>query len=274
MRFSLFAFAPLLFVCSTALAQEEPVQPELQNAPVLNPLPPQQQPQPPPVSTTTTTNAEIEAPPAQRDVPSSTPPRSSDEDDTRRMKIHQVDAHLAMNADMLLGYIGIGAGADIGVVAVGPGMLAVGLGFEYDFCGSTCWTFSAATPINYSEAHLFPQARASYHLGMKRFSNLDLYPFIGTGPVFAKSKIGIDNGAARYIGSDTGVGLDLGMGANMFFGKSPFFAAAEGHLRYAGGTYAYRLDSGDGTRSFDRGAVSTWNMSGIDVLLALGVRLQ
>jgi hypothetical protein len=184
----------------------------------------------------------------------------------------QLDFRGTLNADVLLAYIGLGASADLGLVPAGPGTLAVGAGFEYDFCGSVCWLFSAATPIDFSHRQIWPQARASYHLGLKSARHLDLYPFVGLGPVFARSEISVDNGAARYVGTDTSIGVNFGAGANLFV-AGPVFVGGEARIRYAAGDYNYRLESGDGTRTYDRGSVETWSLAGVDVLLAVGVRL-
>jgi len=183
-----------------------------------------------------------------------------------------LDFRATLNTDILLAYIGLGASADFGLVPAGPGTIAVGAGFEYDFCGTVCWLFSAATPIDFSHRQIWPQARASYHLGLKSAKHLDLYPFVGVGPVFARSEISIDNGAARYVGTDTSIGVNFGAGANLFV-AGPVFLGGEARIRYAAGDYNYRLESGDGTRTYDRGSVETWSLAGVDVLLAVGVRL-
>lgn len=272
------AFTPALIIALTQTASitaaqaEEPSQAEELPAP-LEPLPKQP---PAPTSTTTTTSAEIEARPPVRDTPAAAanPTDEAAPADTRGMRLRQIDARATLNADALLAYIGLGMHGDIGVTPIGPGTLAVGAGFEYDFCGSTCWTFSAATPMDFSQRHIWPEARASYHFGLPRAKNLDLYPFLGLGPVFARSQLNVDNGAAKYVGTDTAVGINMGFGASYFPTNGPFFVGGEGHLRYAGGSYDYRLESGDRSRVYDKGAVGDWSLAGIDVLLALGVRIE
>ena len=194
------------------------------------------------------------------------------EAETSGLQPRRLDIRATINADVLLAYIGLGASADLGLVPAGPGTIAVGAGFEYDFCGSVCWLFSAVTPIDFSHRQIWPQARASYHLGLKSAKHLDLYPFVGLGPVFARSEISVDNGAARYVGTDTSIGVNFGAGLNLFV-AGPLFLGAEGRIRYAAGDYEYRLESGDGTRTYDRGSVETWSLAGVDVLVAIGVRL-
>ncbi|MBX3205838.1 MAG: hypothetical protein KF764_12265, partial [Labilithrix sp.] len=195
-----------------------------------------------------------------------------DDKPTGELKPMHVDLRATINADVLLAYIGLGASADLGLVPAGPGTIAVGAGFEYDFCGSVCWLFSALTPLDFSHRQIWPQARASYHLGVKSAKNLDVYPFVGVGPVFARSQISVDNGAARYVGTDTSIGVNFGGGIN-FFIAGPVFLGGEARIRYAAGDYEYKLESGDGSRTFDRGSVDTWSLTGVDVLVALGVRL-
>lgn len=183
-----------------------------------------------------------------------------------------LDVRATLNADVLLAYIGLGMSADLGLFRVGPGTLAVGAGFEYDFCGSVCWLFSAATNLDFGHRQIWPQARASYHLGLTSNKKVDFYPFVGLGPVFARSEISVDDGVARYVGKDTAIGLNFGAGLN-FFVAEPFFIGGEARVRWAAGEYTYRLESGDGTRTYDKGSVDTWSLSGIDVLVSAGVRL-
>lgn len=212
-------------------------------------------------------DASSEAPPAPTPAP---PP--ADERPTGELKPMHLDLRGTINADVLLAYVGLGASADLGLVPAGPGTIAVGAGFEYDFCGSVCWFFSAVTPLDFSHRQIWPQARASYHIGVKSAKNLDIYPFVGLGPVFARSEVSVDDGAARYVGKDTSIGVNFGGGIN-FFVADPVFIGGEARIRYAAGEYEYKLESGDGSRTYDRGSVDTWSLTGIDVLVAVGVRL-
>ncbi len=208
------------------------------------------------------------APTSSAGAASETPETPTDE-----LKPMQVDVRATINADVLLAYIGLGASADLGLVPVGPGTVAVGAGFEYDFCGTVCWLFSAATPLEFSHRQIWPQARASYHISFPSSKKkLDFYPFVGVGPVFARSQLSVDNGAARYVGTDTSIGVNFGGGLNLFV-AGPVFIGGEARIRWAAGEYEYKLESGDGTRTFDRGSVDTWSLAGVDVLVAVGVRL-
>ena len=162
---------------------------------------------------------------------------------TDELKPMQLDVRATLNADVLLAYIGLGASADLGLVPVGPGTFAVGAGFEYDFCGSVCWFFSAATPLEFSHRQIWPQARASYHISLPSSKQkLDFYPFVGVGPVFARSQLSVDNGAARYVGTDTSIGVNFGGGLNLFV-AGPVFIGGEARVRWAAGEYEYKLES-------------------------------
>jgi hypothetical protein len=191
---------------------------------------------------------------------------------TRELRSKRFDVRAALNADTFLAYLGVGLSADMGLVSVGPGTLAVGAGFEYDFCGAVCWDFSASTPLDFGQRHVSLQGRASYHLGFERAKNLDFYPFVGVGPIFARSEVTVENGLARYVGTNTGLGVNFGAGVNLFvFG--PVFVGGEARIRWGAGDYDYRLESGDGSIAFDRASVSSWTLAGLDVLFAAGVRL-
>ena len=184
----------------------------------------------------------------------------------------QLDLRATFNTDIVLAYIGVGISGDLGLIPIGPGTLAVGAGMEYDACGTVCWLFSALTPLEFSHRQVWPQGRASYHLGLKSAKKLDLYPFVGVGPVFARSEIAVDNGLARYVGTDTSIGVSFGGGLNLFV-AGPLFIGAEARIRYAAGDYTYKLESGDGTRTYDKGSVETWSLTGLDAMLAIGVRV-
>lgn len=246
-----------VMLCAGSAAAQQPAEtePPALPPPAVEPLPAEPPPPLPPPGAAAAAAAPIVA-----------------DTETGELKPMHVDLRATVNADILLAYIGLGASADLGLVPAGPGTLAVGAGFEYDFCGSVCWLFSAITPLDFSHRQIWPQARASYHIGVKSAKNLDIYPFVGLGPVFARSEISVDNGAARYVGTDTSIGVNFGGGIN-FFVAGPVFIGGEARIRYAAGEYDYRLESGDGSRTYDRGSVDTWSLTGIDVLVAVGVRL-
>lgn len=195
-----------------------------------------------------------------------------DEKPTSELRPRQLDIRVTANADILLAYLGLGMSADFGLIPAGPGTIAIGAGFEYDFCGSVCWLFSAATPIDFSHRQIWPQARGSYHLGIRGAKYVDLYPFVGVGPVFARSELSLQNGAAHYVGTDTSIGVNFGAGVSLLV-AGPLFVGGEARIRYAAGEYGYELERGDTTLTYDRGSVDTWSLAGIDVLLAIGVRL-
>lgn len=218
------------------------------------------------------TTASLFSVPAGAQVAPGAPPAPDPPPETSALQPRHLDLRATINADLLLAYIGLGASADLGIVQAGPGTIAVGAGFEYDFCGSVCWLFNAASPIDFSHRQIWPQARASYHLGPKSAKHLDVYPFVGLGPVFARSELSVDNGVARYVGTDTAIGVNFGAGVSLFV-AGPVFVGGEARIRYAAGEYDYRLESGDGSRTFAYGSASTWSLAGIDALVAIGVRL-
>lgn len=264
--------AAVSFVSAAASAQSGGDPPPLPPAGPTAPGTAEPAPALPPPSTGPGPSQPEAQPAATTATPPAAPAVEPPAEETAGLRPMHLDFRGTINADVLLAYIGLGLSADLGLVPVGPGTLAVGAGFEYDFCGSVCWFFSAVTPLDFSHRQIWPQARASYHLGLKSAKHLDLYPFVGLGPVFARSEISVDSGAARYVGTDTSIGVNFGAGASLFV-AGPVFVGGEARIRYAAGDYNYRLESGDGTRTYDRGSVETWSLTGIDVLVAVGVRL-
>lgn len=183
----------------------------------------------------------------------------------------QIDLRATLNTGLLFHYIGVGASADVGVVRAGPGTIALGGGIEHDFCASTCWTFSGAVPMEFSQRQVWPNARASYHLGVTNAKNLDFYPVVALGPVFARSTVEVGGGLSRYTGTDTTLGVSMGAGLSWFIDKR-WFVGGEAKIRYAAGTYDYALSSGS-ARTFDRGASENWSLNGIDGTIVVGARL-
>lgn len=188
---------------------------------------------------------------------------------SRPLQPFELDLRGTASTDILLIYVGLGANADLGLVAAGPGTLAVGAGFEYDFCGSICWFFSAVTPFSFGQYQIAPSVRASYHLDLKK-KNLDLYPLIFGGPVFARAHIDFDDGSASYVATDTGFQIGAGAGLN-YFVTDHVFIGLEARFRYAKGTYSYTLKSGN-DRVFDRGSGDSWSLTGLNLMFAAGYR--
>ena len=85
------------------------------------------------------------------------------EDAGRVLPPRKIDLRLTLNTSPLLSYIGLGASGDVGLRRIGPGTLAVGGGIEHAFCGSVCWTYSGATPMDFGQRQVWPQARVTYH---------------------------------------------------------------------------------------------------------------
>jgi hypothetical protein len=260
------SFVTVVAFAASASAQQQPSPASSPPLPAPSASAPEAEP-PPPLPPGTTPSSSTA--PATTETAAAPP---ADQGPTSELKPFELDIRGTLNADVLLAYIGLGASADFGLVQAGPGTIAVGASFEHDFCGSVCWFFSAVTPLDFSHRQIWPQARASYHLSLKNAKKLDLYPFVSLGPIFARSEISVDNGAARYVGKDTSIGVNFGAGVN-YFVYGHLFIGGEARVRYAAGEYNYKLESGDGTIQYDRGSVDTWSLSGVDVVFTVGVRL-
>jgi hypothetical protein len=192
---------------------------------------------------------------------------------TRTLEPAHVDLKLTGNADALLAFIGAGAAADIGVARAGPGTFSLGAAGEYNFCASICWLLNTITPLEFGQRQISLWARAGYHIeikgkGMEKF---DIFPFVMAGPTFANSYVRLDNGAAEYRGTDRAIAVGAGLGANLFV-AGPVFVGGEARVRYATGVYNYELVSGSSQRTIAEGSVTHWSMTGLDLMLAMGVR--
>lgn len=198
---------------------------------------------------------------------------------TKTLEPLQVDAKITMNADALLAFVGGGVAADIGIVRVGPGTLALGAAGEYNLCATVCWLLNTVTPLEFGQHEISLWGRASYHIDItttgsgSTLTKLDVFPFVMVGPTFASSYVKLDDGSAEYRGKDTAIAIGGGLGANLFV-AGPVFIGGEARLRYAQGVYTYELVAGkdDQQRTYAEGSVAHWSMTGIDVQLAVGVR--
>ncbi|PTL85250.1 hypothetical protein DAT35_00555 [Vitiosangium sp. GDMCC 1.1324] len=187
-----------------------------------------------------------------------------------------IDARVMLNADVILAFINVGVGVDVGVLKAGPGVLAVGGEFETGACVSPCIALNLAT--GYAFSHLFysPNARVSYHLlpgNSPGLQKLDLYGLVLGGVTVTTTRVtGTDAGSGTdfdYQGSDVGPSLGLGAGGKYFF-RDNLFVGAEGRLRYSAGEYTYTARAGRVTLSDSQ---STWSLSGFNVQLFVGLRL-
>jgi hypothetical protein len=190
---------------------------------------------------------------------------------TRPLQPLEVDVRMTAHSTVLLTFVGVGAGADIGLVKAGPGTLAAGAALDYDFCASACWFLNTVTPLEFSQNQISTWGRLSYHLDIKGggMTRIDVYPMIMAGPTFARASVKLDDGSAEYRGRDTAISVGAGIGANVFLTQA-FFIGGEGRYRYSRGTYDWEIVAGN--KKLDEGSVQTWSLSGIEVMLAAGFR--
>ncbi len=205
---------------------------------------------------------------------------------TSVLKPLHVDARFSADADILLIYVNLSLGADVGLIPAGPGTLAVGGAFELGFCGSACLALSALLssafnkPTGYGQQFYYPHARLSYHLDLpavmkgsssannRTLEKLDLYGLLFGGPVFTHLGLATNDNQLIIEGNDVSFGIGGGIGANYFFTEH-FFVGAEAAARYARGTYTWRAVAG----SYQLSATeASWSASGLGVRFAVGAR--
>lgn len=249
-------------------------------------------------STTTTTTTKKSAPPAktEADTPRATPPPPPVVEEHKpapaapefepvplvpepRLDHLQapgdIDARITLNADILLAFVNVGVGADVGVMKLGPGVLALGGEFEVGACVSFCLLLDALSGWKFSDLYLAPHVRASYHFlpahtHSSGLEKVDLYGLVFAGLTIATTRVtGSANSADfEYVGSSVGPSLGLGVGGKYFI-KDPFFLGAEARVRYSAGTYSYTARYGNVSLSDTE---STWSLSGLNIQLFGGMR--
>ncbi|WP_257457337.1 hypothetical protein [Archangium lipolyticum] len=192
----------------------------------------------------------------------------------RLQGVGDVDIRATLNADIILAFVNLGVGADLGLLKLGPGVLAVGGELEVGACVTPCLALNLAT--GYSFSHLFysPHARATYHFVPEKASGLekvDLYGLVLAGITYTTTSVTGDGAGTpfEYKGHDVSPSVGLGVGGKYFL-QDNLFLGAEGRLRLSSGQYNYTVRAGNVTLSDSQ---STWSMSGFNVQLFAGLRL-
>ncbi|OJT20840.1 hypothetical protein BO221_28455 [Archangium sp. Cb G35] len=188
--------------------------------------------------------------------------------------VGDIDARAMLNADIVLAFVNLGVGADVGVLPLGPGVLAIGGEFEVGACVSACMLLNTVTGYSWSHMFYSPHARASYHLlpgSSPGLEKVDLYGLALVGATITTTRVaGNDSDTDfEYAGSDVGPSVGLGVGGKYFFSDNLFFGA-EGRLRYSAGQYTYTARAGNVSIS---DSLSSWSLSGFNVQLFAGLRL-
>jgi hypothetical protein len=192
----------------------------------------------------------------------------------RLQGVGDIDARVMLDADIVLAFVSLGLGLDVGVLQLGPGVLALGGEFEAGACVSVCLVLNAATGWSFSHMFYSPHARATYHLlpgNPAGLEKVDLYGLALVGATLSTTRVaGTSSGTDfEYLGSDVGPSLGLGVGGKYFI-RNNLFLGAEGRLRYSAGEYTYTARVGNVILSDTQ---STWSLSGFNVQLFAGLRL-
>jgi len=248
---------------STTQAKKAPATPppEPQPAPVTKPP----EPQPAPV---------VQAQPAS--VTQAQPTPAATARPNRLQGVGNIDARLMINTDILLAFAEVGVGADVGVLQLGPGVLALGGEFEVGACITPCLALNLITGWSFSHMFYSPHARLTYHLLPSTSSGMDkvdLYGLALVGATLTTTRVAnTGTGAStdfEAVGSDVGPSVGLGIGGK-YFVQNNFFVGAEGRLRYSTGQYAYTVRVGNVSLSDTQ---STWSLSGFHAQFFAGIRL-
>ncbi|MFL5356228.1 hypothetical protein [Archangium sp.] len=225
-----------------------------------------------PVTQAPVTQAQATQPaPVTRTSEAPTAPRLN-----RMQGVGDIDARVMLNADILLAFVNLGVGADVGVLPLGPGVLTLGGEFEAGACVSVCAVLNLATGWTFSHLFYSPHARVTYHLmpgnshGMEK---VDLYGLALAGVTLTTTRVANtgtgDSTDFEYLGSDVAPSVGLGIGGK-YFVQDNLFVGAEGRLRYSSGEYTYTARVGNVSLSDTQ---STWSLSGFNVQFFAGLRL-
>lgn len=194
----------------------------------------------------------------------------------------RADARFTVDTDILLAYVNLGVNADLGIIKLGPGVLAVGAGLDFGFCGTVCLVIGSLLNGSYGIRNFFPQARVSYHLELPAKSGNALQKIDVYGVVFAGLVVSSMGFSGQYQGvavsatsSGVGPGIGLGAGGSYFFTER-VFVGAEATAKYAAGTYRDVVTVTPPNSNVDfrwREEYSGWSLSGVSLRLFLGFRI-
>ena len=198
-------------------------------------------------------------------------------DTGRTMRPGHLDLRANFNADILLAFVNAGVSVDVGLLPLGPGVLAVGGELEAGACVTFCLGFKLLTGWDLSTRYLSPHARLTYHFTPPAKSpslqKVDFYGLAFGGITYNTAGLSGDAGNDRfeYSGADIGPSLGVGAGAKYFFKEdSGLFLGAEGRLRWSAGTYAWTARYGSVAISDTQ---SFWSLSGFNIQLFGGLRI-
>ena len=222
-----------------------------------------------------------QAPAAQAQEPQKTPATLAAEAPAaprlnRMQGVGDIDARVMLNADIILAFVNLGVGADLGVLRLGPGVLTVGGEFEAGACVTPCLALNLLTGWTFSHLFYSPHARVTYHFmpsDSHGLEKVDLYGLALAGVTITTTRVANtgtgDSTDFEYLGSDVGPSVGLGIGGK-YFVQDRFFVGAEGRLRYSAGQYTYTARVGNVSLSDTQ---STWSLSGFNVQFFAGIRL-
>lgn len=202
-------------------------------------------------------------------------------DTTKVLQPFRADARFTVDTDILLAYVSLGVNADLGVVKLGPGVLAVGAGLDFGFCGTVCLLIGGLLNGSYGQRTFFPQARVSYHIEIPAkggaLQKVDVYALAFGG--VAISSMGF---VGRFQGvevsaTSSGVGPGIGAGGGgSFFITDRLFVGAEATFKYAAGRYTDVVTVTPPGSNVDfrwRDEYSSWSLSGFSIRLFIGFRI-
>ncbi len=192
----------------------------------------------------------------------------------RLQGVGDVDVRVMLESDIVLAFVTGGVGADLGLLRLGPGVLAVGGEFEVGACVTPCLALNLVTGWNFGHLFYAPHARATYHFlpsSSPGLAKADLYGLVFGGITYTTTSVSgtSANTPFEYKGSDVGPSLGVGVGVKYFL-QDNLFVGAEGRARWSAGQYEYSVQVGNVTLSDIQ---SVWSLSGVNVQLFAGLRL-
>jgi hypothetical protein len=194
---------------------------------------------------------------------------------TNRLQgVGDLDVRAMLASDIMLAFVTGGVSADLGLLPLGPGVLAVGGELEVGACVTSCLAINLITGWSFSHLFYAPHARATYHFlpsNSPGLEKVDLYGLVFGGITYTTTSMSgtSANTPFEYKGSDVGPSLGAGVGVKYFL-QDNFFVGAEGRARWSAGQYEYSVQVGNVTLSDIQ---SLWSLSGINVQLFAGLRL-
>jgi hypothetical protein len=206
-------------------------------------------------------------------VAASPPAEGEAEALNRLMEPGDVDVRAIGGTNILLLNVNFGLLAEVGLLRLGPGTLAIGAEFDAGYCATVCGLIDFLTGLEHGQQYYFQLGRLAYHFPLQpnpTLKNIDLYAVVLAGAAYSRMGAKDASGTQVYSGEGFSPSVGIGAGIVYFLGAHPYLGF-ELRARYAQGDY--QITFKEESYTFQDPLETRWYASGLNWMLFLGVRI-